>query len=305
MLKIGVIRGGISTEREVSLKTGKEIINNLNKEKYEIFDIIINKKSEVSEKITEIKPDFVYIALHGKFGEDGRGQAILESFGIPYTGPGVMASALCMDKDLTKRVVSTYGVRTAKWLTVRKGESISWETVKKLGDRVIIKPNYGGSSVGVSFVENEEELNKALIEIYEIDNEAIIEEVLNGIEISVPIISGKVYPTLLIEALAGSFFDYTSKYADGGAREIVFEFEKELQDEINDLTKKSYYATKCDGFARIDFMIVDNKPYMIEINTLPGMTAASLLPKSLASKGYSYSQSLDLLIESSMNVDRN
>ena len=304
MLKIGVIRGGISTEREVSLKTGQEIINNLNKEKYEVFDIVIDNKSQVSEKISELKPDFVYIALHGKFGEDGRVQAILESFEIPYSGPGVMASALCMDKDLTKRVVSTYGVRTAKWLSVRKNETTTWDTIKQLGDRVIVKPNYGGSSVGVSFVENEEELSKALEEVYDIDNEAIIEEVLNGIEISVPIIGGEVYPTLLIEALAGSFFDYTSKYADGGAKETVFEFEKELQDEINDLTSKSYYATKCEGFARIDFMIVDKKPYMIEINTLPGMTGASLLPKSLASKGYNYSQALDLLIESSINVDR-
>ena len=128
-MKIGVIRGGISSEREVSLKTGSEIINNLDKSKYEVFDIVIDNKSDVAKKIDEIKPDFVYIALHGKFGEDGKVQAILESFDIPYSGPGVMASALCMDKDITKRIISTYGIRTAKWMSIRKGENISWKDI--------------------------------------------------------------------------------------------------------------------------------------------------------------------------------
>ncbi len=303
-MKIGVIRGGISSEREVSLKTGSEIINNLDKSKYEVFDIVIDNKSDVAKKIDEIKPDFVYIALHGKFGEDGKVQAILESFDIPYSGPGVMASALCMDKDITKRIISTYGIRTAKWMSIRKGENISWKEVQKLGNRVILKPNYGGSSLGVFFVENEEEYKIAIEEIFKMDKEIVIEEILSGTEISVPIIDGVVYPTLLIEALAGTYFDYVSKYQDGGARETVVEFDKELQDEINEFTKRAYYATKCEGFSRIDYMIVDNKPYLIEINTLPGMTAASLLPKSLASKGYSYAQALDLLIEVSNKIER-
>ena len=305
-LRIGVVRGGISTEREVSLNTGAEILANLNRDKYELFDIVLDNKEEIIDKLKELNLDFVYIALHGLFGEDGKIQAVLESLGIAYSGPGVMTSAICIDKELTKRLVAGKGVRVAKGISVVKGETISFETVKeKLGNRVVVKPNKGGSSIGVSFVENQAELEKALELVFSTDNEALIEEVLSGVEISVPVINGKVFPTLKIEAVAGDYFDYESKYSEGGAREFVFEFEKKIQDEINKFAFDSYNAVKCQGFSRIDFMVVNgDTPYFIEVNTLPGMTAASLLPKSTASKGYSYSETLDLLIESSINVER-
>ena len=303
-LRVGVIRGGISTEREVSLKTGKEIVNNLNRDKYEVFDIVIDSEREVFEKLKDLNLDFVYVALHGIFGEDGRIQSILESLGIRYSGSGVMTSAVCMDKEMTKRIVASYGVRVAKGMSLRKGESISFDTVReKLGNRVVVKPNSGGSSIGVSFVENQAELEKALEIVFDIDKEALIEETLKGVEISVPVIDGEVYHTLKIEAVAGDYFDYESKYADGGAREFVYEFEREIQEEIDKFASDSYYAMKCEGFSRIDFMVVNgNIPYFMEVNTLPGMTAASLLPKSTASKGYDYSETLDLLIEASMKT---
>ena len=305
LLKVGVIRGGVSTEREVSMNTGSEIIKNLNRDKYEVFDIVINSEREVFEKLENLDLDFVYIALHGMFGEDGRIQAILESLGIAYSGPGVMSSALCMDKELTKKIVETCGVRTAKGVAIRRGEGYNFQEIKKkLGNRIIVKPNSGGSSIGVSFVEAEEEFKKALELVYTMDKTALVEEVLPGTEISVPVINGKVFPTLKIEAVAGEYFDYESKYADGGAREFVFEFPEKIQKEIDKFAYDSYYAVKCEGFARVDFMVVGDKPYFMEVNTLPGMTAASLLPKSTASKGYSYVETLDLLIEASRNIKR-
>ena len=305
LLKVGVIRGGVSTEREVSMNTGSEIIKNLNRDKYEVFDIVINSEREVFEKLENLDLDFVYIALHGMFGEDGRIQAILESLGIAYSGPGVMSSALCMDKELTKKIVETCGVRTAKGVAIRRGEGYNFQEIKKkLGNRIIVKPNSGGSSIGVSFVEAEEEFKKALELVYTMDKTALVEEVLPGTEISVPVINGKVFPTLKIEAVAGEYFDYESKYADGGAREFVFEFPEKIQKEIDKFAYDSYYAVKCEGFARVDFMVVGDKPYFMEVNTLPGMTAASLLPKSTASKGYSYMETLDLLIEASRNIKR-
>ena len=305
-LRVGVIRGGVSTEREVSLKTGSEIVANLNRDKYEVFDIVIDTEKEVYEKIKDLNLDFAYIALHGVFGEDGRIQAILQSLGIAYSGPGVMSSAVCMDKEFSKRIVSEYGVRIAKWKSVRVGETVDFETLKKeLGNHLIVKPNNGGSSIGVSFVETEEELKKGLELVFGMDKEALIEEVLHGVEISVPVIGGKVFPTIRIEALAGDYFDYESKYAKGGAKEYVFEFPEKVQAEINKFAQDSYYGLKCEGFARIDFMVVNEEtPYFMEVNTSPGMTAASLLPKSTASKGYSYSETLDLLIESSLKVER-
>ena len=305
LLKVGVIRGGVSTEREVSMNTGNEIIKYLNRDKYEVFDVVINSEREVFEKLENLNLDFVYIALHGMFGEDGRIQAILESLGIAYSGPGVMSSALCMDKELTKKIVETCGVRTAKGVAIRRGEGYNFQEIKKkLGNRIIVKPNSGGSSIGVSFVEAEEEFKKALELVYTMDKTALVEEVLPGTEISVPVINGKVFPTLKIEAVAGEYFDYESKYADGGAREFVFEFPEKIQKEIDKFAYDSYYAVKCEGFARVDFMVVGDKPYFMEVNTLPGMTAASLLPKSTASKGYSYVETLDLLIEASRNIKR-
>ena len=305
LLKVGVIRGGVSTEKEVSMNTGNEIIKYLNRNKYEVFDVVINSEREVFEKLENLNLDFVYIALHGMFGEDGRIQAILESLGIAYSGPGVMSSALCMDKELTKKIVETYGVRTAKGVAIRRGEGYNFQEIKKkLGNRIIVKPNSGGSSIGVSFVEAEEEFKKALELVYTMDKTALVEEVLPGTEISVPVINGKVFPTLKIEAVAGDYFDYESKYAEGGAREFVFEFPEEIQKEIDKFAYDSYYALKCEGFARVDFMVVGDKPYFMEMNTLPGMTAASLLPKSTASKGYNYVETLDLLIEASISVKR-
>lgn len=305
-LKVGVVRGGFSTEREVSLKTGQEIINNLNKEKYDVVDIVLEDKNKIFEQLKEEKLDFVYIALHGLFGEDGKIQSILETMNIAYSGPSVLTSAVCMDKEMTKRLVSMYGVTVAKGVSIKFDEKANYEKIsEKLGKKFIVKPNSGGSSIGVSFVENQSELEEALKLVFSMDKEALIEEVLVGEEISVPVIGGKVFPTLKIEALAGKYFDYKSKYNIGGAREYVYEYEESVQSVINDFAQKCYCATKCAGFARIDFMIVDGKkPYFMEVNTLPGMTSASLLPKSTLHVGYSYSETLDLLIEESLKIKR-
>ncbi|WP_068268614.1 D-alanine--D-alanine ligase [Caviibacter abscessus] len=293
-MRVCVIYGGISTEREVSIKTGMEIIKELDKNKYEVLELRIDKKEDIF-KIKDMNVDFAYIALHGAFGEDGSVQTILDTMGIAYSGSKALTSAICMDKEVAKRIVESHGIRTAKYVLIRKGES--FEYPKHLGNKVIVKPNSGGSSIGISFATNLQELEKALEEVFKIDNEALVEEVIEGIEISVPIINGKVYSPVRIDALKSTFFDYNSKYDKDGANEYVYFFEEKVQKEINKFTEKIYYAVKCKGYARIDYLIKDNKAYMIEINTLPGMTSTSLLPKSLAYSGYSYSQILDLLIE--------
>lgn len=293
-MRVCVIYGGISTEREVSIKTGTEIIKELDRNKYEVLELRIDKKEDIL-KLKDMNVDFVYIALHGSFGEDGSVQSILDTMGIAYSGPKALTSAICMDKEISKRLVESYGIRTAKYELIRKGEQISFP--KHLGNEVIVKPNSGGSSIGINFAKNLEELEKALEKVFEIDNEALIEEVIRGIEISVPIIDGKVYAPVRIDALKSTFFDYNSKYDKDGANEYVYFFEDKVQKEINEFTEKIYHAIKCKGYARIDYLIKDNKAYMIEINTLPGMTSTSLLPKSLAYAGYTYSQILDLLIE--------
>lgn len=298
-MKVAVVYGGTSLEREVSIKTGKGIIENLDKNKYEVIDFRIDKEEDIL-KLKDMDIDFVYIALHGTFGEDGKVQAILEILNIPYSGSGVLSSALCIDKDLTKVVVNNAGVRTIPGKLLNKGEIITFDKLN-LGNKVILKPNDSGSSIGIYFASSDEELQRGIKEIFKISDRILIEKFIEGDEISVPIIGGKVFPVLKIEPLKDTFFDYKSKYELGGAREFVFEFEKEIQEEINKFTTLAYKALKCKGFARIDYLIENGKIYFIEANTLPGMTITSLLPKSTLSKGYSYSETLDLLIKESIN----
>ncbi len=295
-MRICIIYAGISTEREISIKTAEQIMKSLDKDKYDICELKIDKTEDIF-KIKDMNVDLAFIALHGKFGEDGRVQAILEAMNIRYTGPGVLASGICMDKDIAKRVLSTYGIRTAKWWTIRKGEEF---TYPKEYEKLIVKPNSGGSSIGVHFISNQQELDEALKDIFTMDDEAIMEEVIEGDEVSVPIIDGAAYPPIKIEALKGTYFDYTSKYSDGGAREYVTKFSDNLEKELKEFTEKAYYAAKCKGYSRVDFLVRDDKAYFMEVNTLPGMTATSLLPKSLASVGIGYRETLELLIKASL-----
>lgn len=295
-MRICIIYAGISTEREISIKTAEQIMKSLDKDKYDICELKIDKTEDIF-KIKDMNVDLAFIALHGKFGEDGRVQAILEAMNIRYTGPGVLASGICMDKDIAKRVLSTYGIRTAKWWTIRKGEEF---TYPKEYEKLIVKPNSGGSSIGVHFISNQQELDEALKDIFTMDDEAIMEEVIDGDEVSVPIIDGVAYPPIKIEALKGTYFDYTSKYSDGGAREYVTKFSDNLEKELKEFTEKAYYAAKCKGYSRVDFLVRDDKAYFMEVNTLPGMTATSLLPKSLASVGIGYRETLELLIRASL-----
>lgn len=297
-MKIAVLYGGISTEREVSIKTGKEIVNNLNKEKYEVIEIDIKEKKDIL-KLIDLKVDFVYIALHGIYGESGEIQALLDILDIPYSGSNMYSSSISINKYYTKLVAKDANVRVVDGKLIKKDFIPKFENLN-LGSEIILKPNKGGSSLGVYFVKNEKDYLEAIESIFKIDDEILAERVIRGEEISVPIIGEKVFPTLKIEPLKGTFFDYSSKYEKGCSLEYVYEFEEELQNEINSFTKQVYKALNCKGFSRIDYIISDNKAYFLEINTLPGMTSNSLLPISTASKGYSYSETLDLLIKESM-----
>ena len=298
-MKVGVIMGGISSEREISLKSGEQVLLNLNRDKYEeIIPIIINSKSEVIEKIKGI--DFAFLALHGKFGEDGTIQGLLETMGIPYSGCRVLPSAICMNKGLTKRIVKTIGVDTAKWLIVKAVEEIDYKKIRELQYPVFIKPNNGGSSVATFLVRSEDEVEIAVREGLKYDNEIMIEEYINGEEITSFVLNGEVFPTVMIKCKNGEFFDYASKYEENGAEEEVVLLEEKLQEKINNISKKVWDILGCNSYARIDMIVSDGVPYLLEVNTLPGMTTQSLIPKSAKVRGLEFSDLLDRIIESSL-----
>ena len=291
--------GGISSEREISLKSGEQVLLNLNRDKYEeIIPIIIDSKSEVVEKVKGI--DFAFLALHGQFGEDGTIQGLLETMGIPYSGCKVLPSAICMNKGLTKRIVKTVGVNTAKWLIVKSVGEIDYKKIRELQYPVFIKPNNGGSSVATFLVRSEEEVEMAVIEGLKYDNEIMIEEYIDGQEITSFVLNGEVFPTVMIKSKNGEFFDYASKYEENGAEEEVVLLEEKLQEKINYISKRVWDILGCNGYARIDMIVSDGVPYLLEVNTLPGMTKQSLIPKSAEAVGMSFTELLDRIIEYSL-----
>lgn len=299
-MKIGVIMGGISSEREVSLSSGREILNHINFNGYEGVEIILDTKTDIFEKVKGI--DFALLALHGKYGEDGTVQSILDSLEIPYSGCGMLSSALCMDKDLTKTVLRNHRIRTAEWFVVKNAADATKEMVEALGYPVVVKPNRGGSSVATFICSSYNEVIEGIKEGLKVDSEVMVEEFIKGDEITVPILDGEALPTLIIKPVKGGFFDYQSKYEDGGAEEVIIEYEEPLQSEINELALKTFSALKCDVYARVDFIVRDGVPYLLEINTLPGMTRTSLFPKSAKGIGLSYRGLLDRIIQSSLKL---
>ncbi len=298
-MKIGVIMGGVSSEREVSIKSGAEVVKYLNKDKYdEIIPIVIDSKKDVIEKTKGI--DFAFIAMHGRFGEDGTIQGVLETLGIPYSGCNVLTSAICMNKGLIKRLVKTVGIKTAPWITVKSIEEIDYAKIREIEYPVFIKPNNGGSSVSTFFIKDENSVENAVREGLKYDNEVMIEKYIEGEEITSFVLNGEVFPTILIKANKGEFFDYASKYDDGGANEEIVTLNDEMQEKVNNISKEIWSLLGCKGYARIDMIISNGEPYLLEINTLPGMTTSSLIPKSAEAVGMSFTELLDRIIEYSL-----
>jgi D-alanine-D-alanine ligase len=279
-LKVAVLMGGNSTEREVSLMSGREVINNLNKEKYEVIEVVVPEELEKVKKV-----DVAFLALHGKGGEDGIIQGYLESLGIKYTGCGVLASALGMDKRIFRMVAERENFLMAK------------ETNKV---PCVVKPVNGGSSVGVAIAKSEDELRKAIEEAKKYDNEVIVEEYIEGTEVSCGILGDEVLPVIEIVPKK-DFFDYEAKYTDGMSEEICpARLPSEITNKIQEETRRIFKIIGGKGYSRVDFIIKNERPYLLEINTLPGMTPNSLLPKEAKEAGYSYSQLLDKIIELSL-----
>lgn len=299
-MRIGVIMGGISTEREISFQSGAEVMKYMNRDKYDqVLPIMIDDKKDVIERVKGI--DFAFLALHGKFGEDGTIQGALETLGIPYSGCGVLSSAICMNKALTKTIVKRCGLATPDWVTFRSVEEIDYEAINRLGYPVFIKPNHGGSSVATFFIQKEEDVKNAVHEVLKYDTEAIVEQYVEGKEITSFVLNGEVFPTLLIEANKGEFFNYESKYHDQGAKEEVVEFPEELQSKINEASRIMWRELYCKCYVRFDMIVAGGVPYVLEANTLPGLTSASLIPKSAKARGMEYPELLDKIIEYSLN----
>lgn len=285
-IKVAVLMGGKSSEYDVSMASGNEVVKELDKNKYEVIPFCIPKTGKGVEEILKTKADVVFIAMHGPFGEDGTVQGMLELFGIPYTGPGVLASAIGMDKEMFRKIMQAEGIPIPRLTS---------------NFPCFVKPYNQGSSVGASIARNKIELAKAIKLARRYSDKILIEEYLTGDEVTCAILgneSPKALPVIEIVPLKGKFFDYKSKYTDNGAQEIVpARISHELTKKVQDLAIQVYKAIGCRGVSRVDFILKENKyPIVLEINTSPGMTPASLLPKAAKAAGISYSGLLDEII---------
>lgn len=297
--KIAVLLGGTSAEREVSLNSGTAVLNALRKQGYDVHPI--DPKTFPVATLKEQGFDRVFNILHGRGGEDGTMQGLLEQIGIPYTGCGVMASALTMDKMRTKMLWKAFGLPVAEMeiVTVENRATLNPEVVvKKLGLPLMVKPSLEGSSVGLTKVKTMEELESAVDFALKFDRTVLIEEWLAGDEFTVPVLDGEVLPSIKIVP-EGEFYDYEAKYISDNTQYFCpAGLSDAREQELRRLVKQAYDVVGCRGWSRIDVMAdAEGKFRLVEVNTNPGMTSHSLFPKSAAMVGYSFEQLVEKILE--------
>ncbi len=296
--KIAVLCGGMSSEREISLRSGKNCLAALHRLGYKNAEIV-----DVSENVmNDLKGfEFAYNTLHGKFGEDGCIQGVLEILKIPYTGCGVMSSAICMNKEYTKKVLQTAGLPLIKSVYLLPNEN-PVEKVKGLNYPLMIKPVSEGSSFGMNKVCDEKELIEAVSEARKYNAHVLIEEYLVGIAATVGVLEkGKnVFATEILELRPkNEWYDYECKYTKGMTEFVLpAELSPEMTARVKDYAVKAFRACECSGVSRVDFHIVGDIPYILEINTNPGMTDTSDLPAQAAAGGISYDELVEMILKS-------
>jgi D-alanine-D-alanine ligase len=322
-LRVAIVQGGPSPEREVSLRSGQMVLKNLDPTKYEAFAVDLSDLLGSSEAIVALKAkaDFVFLAVHGAPGEDGTVQGLLELLGLPYQGSGVMASALAMNKIRSKAIYRELGLPQARSLDFRATADGRWQcglsplfegrhagltteeaaelVGRTLGWSLVLKGASQGSTLGLSLVSAPEEFAAGMAQVLSYDPEVLIEERIPGLEVTAGVLGDEALTGLpLVEILPKSgFFDYEAKYAQGGSEEICpARLDAALTARIQALAVLAHRGLGCAGYSRSDFMIRDGEPYILETNTLPGLTEASLFPKAVRATGMVLPELLDQLI---------
>lgn len=333
-MNVAVIFGGISTERNVSLNGGKAVIDALRSKGHNVYPIdpamghncLINDEQFIDfdtipkyEDLTDKNPrklldcinsdifdkvDVAFIVLHGKYGEDGTIQALLEMRGVPYTGSDIKSSALAIDKISSKIIMLAAGIPTPPWLVVHKSDFENFEFFeyvrKELGNELVIKPNDQGSTIGISIVDNGnlDDIQAGIKFASQYSKTVVVEKYIEGREITVSVIGGEAYPVIEIVPLDG-YYDYEHKYTKGMTEYVC---PAEISDDITEFTQNLALSANnvigCRGFSRVDFRLDDDgQPFCLEVNTIPGFTSTSLVPKAAASTGLEFPELCEKIID--------
>ena len=296
-LKIAVLYGGVSSEREVSLRTGRAVLTALTRCGYNAIGIDADR--DLAGKIVAAAAEVVFVALHGRHGEDGTVQGLLEILGLPYTGSGVLASSLAMDKVMTKRLFRQQGISTPDFCVYHQGDNVESFTAQIKNWPVIAKPVHEGSTIGVTIAHNSKELAAGLEAGLAYDRTILVEEFIQGDEATVSVLKGVALPVIQVVPKSG-FYDFSSKYTAGQTEYLLpAPFFPEIYAELQEAAVAAVAILDCQGAARADFMIKDGKIYCLEVNTIPGMTETSLLPKAAAHAGIDFDELVQRILESS------
>ena len=301
-LTVALLSGGISSEREVSLKSGDQVYAALNKDKYRV--IRYDPKTDLSRLVADAPSiDVALIILHGPFGEDGTVQGLLDLLGIPYQGSGVLGSAIAMDKLVSKQLYEKSGIPTPTYITINREDAQKAETcLERIGLPLVIKPAKGGSSIGMAIVKTRDSLEPAIREAFRHGDTLVVETYIQGTELTVGVIGNRDLKALpVIEIIPDTryeFFNYHAKYLPGASREICpARIDAALTEKAQAYAKMAHRALFCEGYSRTDMMLKDRELYILETNTIPGMTETSLLPLAAKTAGIPFSRLLDILIE--------
>jgi len=294
--KIAVLMGGPGEEKDVSLKSGQAIIKALNHNGYDVTSIILDTKLEKLVKEL-LSVDLVFLGLHGNIGENGTIQGFLDALGIIYTGSGPLSSAICMDKNISKIIAKNNGIMTPKWKLCNTAIDDA-----KMNYPVIVKPNGQGSTVGLRIAHNESELKPALEYAFNYDNSVLVEEYIQGRELTVMLIDGKAQPVCEIIP-SHEFYDYECKYTAGMSKYICpAEIDDNISNYVKKISENLFDLLKCENYSRADFRMDDqNKFWFLEMNTLPGMTDTSLAPMSALAAGISFNELIDKIVMHAWN----
>jgi len=307
-LTVALLSGGRSAEREVSLKSGEQVYQALDKDKYLIRRY--DPRDDLARLIADAQDiDVALIILHGRYGEDGTIQGLLDLLDIPYHGSGVLGSALGINKIQSKRLYEYAGLPVSPYLIVDRTDPDAQTKVQNtLEFPVVIKPEHEGSSIGLSIVAEASQLQPALDLAGEYDRLILVEKYIDGTEITGAVLGNlNPEPLPLVEIIPGdqySFFDYEAKYKPGATEEICpARISEALTQKAQEYAVRAHQALRCRGYSRTDMIVSDNEAYVLETNTIPGMTATSLYPQAAAAAGISFSQLLDRLIELALEKD--
>jgi D-alanine-D-alanine ligase len=304
-LNLALLSGGISSEREVSINSGNQVFEALDTEKYDITRY--DPKTDLERLVADAsRIDAALIILHGPYGEDGTVQGMLDLLGIPYQGSGVLGSAVAMNKLAAKQLYEKARIPIPPYVVLEDRKGVNpGSCIDQIGLPMVVKPVVGGSSVGMSIVETEEEFLAAVDLSFGEDSTVMLETYIDGIELTGGVIGNHQLEALpLIEIVPGdahAFFDYEAKYKAGATQEICpARVDETITREAQNYAKLAHRTLYCRGYSRTDMILKDQKIYVLETNTIPGMTATSLLPQAANAAGINFSQLLDRLIELSL-----